>query len=78
MRVRELSHWNNHFKRASKPPEIRVQSDSGEAKPADQGSFQVAWPKPVEPWFFPTRDTLDLVEEATKEYREKVCRFPDD
>jgi hypothetical protein len=70
--VRELGHWNNHLKRSSKPAELRIQSDSGKARQADQGVFQLAYVKPIKNGFFPTFDTPNIVEEAEKEYLEKV------
>lgn len=61
-RVRELGHWVNFFKRASKPPDIRVKGDSGTPLPSDRTAFcvicqpdRIVWPK---------RETLNLQKAA--------------
>lgn len=44
VRVRELDHkWLNLFKSASRPADVRIQSDTGEALPLDLTAFCIIW-----------------------------------
>lgn len=61
-RVRELGHYLNFFKRASKPPDIRVQGDTGQPLRSDRTVFCVTCcPYKIE---WPEHDTLVLQKEA--------------
>lgn len=71
-RVRELGRCVNFFKRASKPPDMRVKSDYGAPLPSDRTAFCVMCEPGEIVW--PSRETLNL-QEAAKAFVKLVRMF---